>query len=75
MKQKAERELPGDKSREKKMHTEHSGENKFTEMFLSIVCTAPASWDFSVAHGGMYNIEQCVNSNCHINKGKAIGST
>ena len=35
----------------------------------------PASWDFSVAHGRMYDVEQHVNWKCHINKGKAIGST
>ena len=35
----------------------------------------PAFGDFSVAHGGMYNIEQHVNSNRHMNKGKVIGST
>ena len=31
-------------------------------------------WDFSVAHGRMYDIEQRINSKHHINKGKAIGS-
>ena len=36
---------------------------------------APASGDSSVAHGGMYDIEQLVNSKRHINKGKVIGST
>ena len=40
-----------------------------------MLTAAPASWDFSVAHGGMYDIERCVNWKCDINKGKAIGST
>ena len=35
----------------------------------------PASWDFSVCHGGMYDVEWRVNWKRHINKGKAIGST
>ena len=36
-----------------------------------------SSWDFSVAHGGMYDVEQHINLKCHTNKGKAmlIGST
>jgi len=32
-------------------------------------------WDFFVAHGGMYDVKQCINLKRHINKGKAIGST
>ena len=34
-----------------------------------------SSWDFSFACGGMYDVEQRINSKCHINKGKVIGST
>ena len=36
-----------------------------------------SSWDFPVAHGGMYDVEQCISLKCHSNKGKLIliGST
>ena len=62
-------------------------EEYYTEKFLCVVRSTRSakhvkrsacffsSWDFSVTHGGMYDIEQRVNSKRHINKGKAIGST
>ena len=62
-------------------------EECYTEKFLCVVRSTQSakhgkwsscffsSWDFSVAHGGMYDIKQRVNLKCHINKGKAIGST
>ena len=34
-----------------------------------------ASWDFSVSHGGMYDVDWCASLKCRINKRKAIGST
>ena len=81
---KAESELSGDKSCQNKTLTELSGKINVQKSFCalydqcrapSMLSAAPASWDFSVAHGGMYNIKRQVNSNCHMNKGKVIGST
>ena len=81
----AESELPGDESRQKTTH-QNFREEYYTEKFLCVVrstqikhvkCSACffSSWDFSVAHGGMYDVEQRVNLKHHINKGKAMGST
>ena len=86
-KREAESELPGDKSRQKKRAHQNFWEEYDTEQFLCVVwstqstkhvkCSACffSSWDFSVALGGMYGVEQCVSLKHHINKGKAIGST
>ena len=71
----------------KKTAHQNFQEEHYTETFLCVVrstwsakhvkCSACffSSWDSSVAHGGMYNVKQCVNSKHHINKRKAIGST
>ena len=81
---KAESELSGDKSCQNKTLTELYGKINIRKSFCalydqcrvpSMLSAVPASWDFSVAHGGMYNIKRQVNSNCHMNKGKVIGST
>ena len=65
----AESELPGDESRQKTTH-QNFREEYYTEKFLCVVrstqsakhvkCSACffSSWDFSVAHGGMYDVEQ-----------------
>ena len=83
-KREAESELPGDGSHQKNAH-QNFQEEYYTKQFLCIVrstqsakhvkCCACffSSWDFSVPHGGMYNIEQRVILKRHINKGKAIG--
>ena len=82
----AESELLGDGSRQKTAH-QNFLEEYYTEQFLCIVrstqstkhvkCSACffSSWDFSVAHGRMYDVDPRVNLKRHINKGKAIGST
>ena len=41
----------------------------------SMLSAAPASWDFCVAHGRMYDIKRRINWKHHINREKAIGST
>ena len=70
----------------KKKRNAHQ-EKCYTEQFLCVIVqstqsakhvkcsTCFSSWDFSVAHGRMYDVEQCIDSKRHINKGKAIGST
>ena len=90
LKQEAESKFPGDescqKTKQNKNAHQHFREEHYTEKFLCVVwstqsakhvkCSACffSSWDFSVAHSGMYNVEQRVNSKHQINKGKAIGS-
>ena len=71
----------------KKNHTKISGKSIIQKTFLCVVQSARSakyvkcstcffsSWDFSVACGGMYDVEQSINSKRHINKGKVIGST
>ena len=71
---------------QKKAH-QNFKEEYYTETFLCVVRSVRSarhvkcstcffsSWDFSVARGGMYDIKQRVNLKCHINKGRAIGST
>ena len=58
----------------------------YTEKFMCIVHSTQSakhvkssacffsSWDFSVTHGGMYDVKQHVNSKRHINKGRAISN-
>ena len=69
LKWEAESELPGDESRQKNK-LQNFQEEYYTEQFLCVVrstqsakhvkCSACffSSWDFSVTHGGMYDIEQ-----------------
>ena len=75
------------KKKGKKKTHQNFQEEYYPEKFLCIVrstwsakhvkCSTCffCSWDFYVTHGGMYNIEQRVNSKHHIIKGKVIGST
>ena len=68
-KREAENQLPGDKSHQKSTH-QNFQEEYYTEQFLCVVrstqsakhvkCSACffSSWDFSVTHGGMYDVEQ-----------------
>ena len=79
-------ELPGDESRQKNTH-QNFREEYYTAKFLCIVRSTQSakhvkrntsffsSWDLSVAHDGMCDVEQRVNSKRHINKGKVLGST
>ena len=85
-KQEDESELPVMTLIKKTAH-QNFWEEYYTEKFLCIVrstqsakhvkCSACFynSWDFSVAHGGMYDVEQRANSKRHINKRKVTGST
>ena len=83
-KQEAESELPGDEFGPKKTHANIFGKSTIQKGFCALYdqCRAPSMWsaapasrDFSVAHSGIYDIEQRVNSKHHINKRKATGST
>ena len=32
-------------------------------------------FETGITHGGMYDVERCINLKCHINRGKVLGST